>query len=154
MMTHVYAKEGLQLVAAKGGVERMVKICRLSVVEANKILEYAKSLAAQGHRVLGVASANYYEKELPAKQDDFDWKFQGLISLYDPPRPFVKDVLKLFYHAGIRVKLLTGDFPGTAIAVADEIGLLLGRGYVTGEDVMKASDTEMGRMVQEVTIFA
>jgi Ca2+-transporting ATPase len=153
-MTHVYTNEGVYLVAAKGAVERIITVCHLSAGDANKVLGYAKALAAKGHRVLGVASAIYYEKELPAEQDDFEWQFQGLISLYDPPKTFVKDVLRQFYHAGITVKLLTGDFPETAISVADEIGMQSGHGYETGEGVMKASDAEMNRMVQGTSIFA
>ena len=88
------------------------------------------------------------------EEDEFNWKFQGLISLYDPPKFFVKDVFKQFYEAGISIKLLTGDFPETALSIASETGLTVGDGPVSGEQVMKATDDEINRIVRESHVFA
>ena len=154
MMTHVYERDAVRIAAAKGGVERIIRICSLTTDDGSKILRHARSLASKGHRVLGVASAVHEEKELPADQDNFKWKFKGLISLYDPPKAFVKDVFNQFYEAGITVKLLTGDFPETAITIAGETGLKFGEKYATGEEVMKVSDEELSRIAKEINIFA
>ena len=154
MMTHVYQKENYFIAAAKGGIERIIRVCHLPTSESDKIIQQVKFLAAKGHRVLGVASAVHKEKELPANQDDFNWQFEGLISLYDPPKPFVKEVFQQFYQAGITIKLLTGDFPETAITISKETGLKFDAACITGEKIMNASDEELSQIVNEVTIFA
>lgn len=154
MMTHVYEQDDFHLVAAKGAVERIVRICQLDESEAAKILRHAKVLAGKGQRVLGVAGAQHRGNHLPANQDDFAWKFIGLISLYDPPKAYVRDVFRQFYDAGISVKLLTGDFPETAITIAEETGLRSPKTYVTGEEIMKASDGELNLLLESTNIFA
>jgi len=154
MMTHVFEKDGVKLAAAKGAVERILKICKLPDEVAKKVLSHARSMASRGHRVLGVSYAEHNNGELPLNQDDFNWKFKGLISLYDPPRPFVKNIFKQFYEAGIDVKLLTGDFPETAITIANETSMLHGSKYVTGEEIMKATPEELKRIARETEVFA
>ena len=143
MMTHVYEIEKTKVVAAKGALERILRICHLSHQQQNRILEHARTMALKGHRVLGISSAIHTGSSLPLEQDDFDWKFRGLISFYDPPRAFVKTVFKQFYEAGIDVKLVTGDFPETALTIANETGLRHKGNYVTGEQIITASDEEL-----------
>lgn len=154
MMTHVYEKDGSKIVAAKGAVERIIRICKLSKEDEDKILMLTKSFAAQGRRVLGVAAALHEENNLPANEDNFKWKFKGILSLYDPPNSFVKDVLKQFYKAGIDVKLLTGDFPETALSISSEVGLRSNGKIVTGVEVMNASDKELNQLITASNIFA
>lgn len=154
MMTHVFDKDGVKIAAAKGAVERIVKICKLPADETKKVLRLVRAMASRGHRVLGVSSAVHTNGDLPLSQDDFNWKFEGLISLYDPPRPFVKNIFRQFYEAGIDVKLLTGDFPETAITIANETGMHHGSRYVTGEEIMKASPEELKRISKETEVFA
>lgn len=154
MMTHVFEKDGVKVAAAKGAVERILRICKLPDDMAKKVLSHARAMASRGHRVLGVSYAVHSNGELPLNQDDFNWKFQGLISLYDPPRPFVKNIFKQFYEAGIDVKLLTGDFPETAITIANETNMHHGSNYVTGEEIMKATPEELKRIANETEVFA
>ncbi|HET7897197.1 MAG TPA: HAD-IC family P-type ATPase, partial [Flavisolibacter sp.] len=110
MMTHVYKSDDVFLAAAKGGVERLVNVCRLTAGQAAMVQEEAGKMAAKGHRVLAVASAVYRGESFPQMQDNFQWTFEGLLSLFDPPKPGVAAVLQDFYQAGITVKLLTGDY--------------------------------------------
>lgn len=154
MMTHVYEKDGYSLAAAKGAVEKIISICHLGDDAVARILEHTHALAEKGYRVLGVASALHNEKEMPALQEDFKWKFEGLISLYDPPKFFVKEVFRQFYEAGISIKLLTGDFPETALSIASETGLKVMGKSVSGEQVMNATDEEIGQIVREAQVFA
>lgn len=155
MMTHVYKKEDSLLATSKGATERIINVCQLSEQEAQKILAHTRLLAGKGHRVLGVASARVLsENELPEIQDEFNWQFEGLLSLYDPPKPFVKDIFKKFYAAGIDIKLITGDFAETAITIAKETGLQFSGKHVTGEEVMKASDEELIHLAKDTHVFA
>ena len=110
MMTHVYEQENKKIIAAKGAAERIIKICRLDDVSIKKINGQIKILASQGYRVLGVASSIHTDKALPTKQDDFNWKFEGLLALYDAPKKNVAAVFKKFYDAKIDIKIITGDF--------------------------------------------
>jgi P-type Ca2+ transporter type 2C len=154
MMTHLYEIDGKIIAAAKGGVERLVTCCRLSREESNVVIEKTRILASKGHRVLAVASAIHTGGSLPQLQDDFNWKFEGLLSLYDPPKIYVKNVFKECYDAGIDVKLLTGDFPETAMSIADETGMNTEKNYVTGDEVMKTGEDKLYELIKEHHVFA
>jgi Ca2+-transporting ATPase len=153
MMTHVYQRDGNKIVAAKGGVERILRVSGLSESESNNILKIAKQLASKGCRVLGVAGSIHTTDNLPGNQDDYDWKFKGLISLYDPPKPLVKETIKEFNNAGIVVKLVTGDFPETAMTIAGETGIETD-GYVTGKTIMQEPDQNLKAISQKSNVFA
>ena len=152
MMTHVYQKEGVCIAAAKGGLERLVTVCNLPADKKKEVFERAGVLAEKGQRVLGVATAVCHNS-FPQHQDDFAWSFVGLVSLNDPPKPYIGEVLQEFYRAGITVKLLTGDHAQTAVSVAEKIGLQNGKAVFTGEDVMAASAETLDRMVREGALF-
>jgi Ca2+-transporting ATPase len=154
MMTHVYDRNGEIIAAAKGGVERIITVCKLDAELSSKILVYTKQMASKGYRVLGVASAIFQENEFPFSQDDFNWQFIGLIALYDPPKKNINSVFKQFYAAGIHVKLLTGDFPETADTIAKETGLRnMGR-VILGDEVMNVTKEKLKILVTEHNIFA
>ena len=74
-------------------------------------------------RVLGVARANYKEKDLPQDQHDFEFKFVGLVGFEDPIRPNVTKSVRECYDAGIRVIMITGDYPVTAQQIAKQAGI-------------------------------
>lgn len=154
MMTHVYDDGNAKLVAAKGAVERIMAVCRIGETESATIMQYVEALAAKGSRILGVASAIYTGDEMPASQDDFDWQFEGLISLYDPPKKNIKNTFEQFYHAGISIKLLTGDHPGTAVHIANQVGLKNTGSYITGDEVMQLPKATLQQVVNETIIFA
>ena len=154
MMTHVYEDGNRKIVAGKGAVERILPICRLSDSDKKKISRHVQSLAQQGYRVIGVAGAVHTQSQFPAFQDDFNWKFEGLLALYDPPKKNIQQVMKQFYDAKIEVKLITGDYPETAINIAGQVGILNHHQYVTGESIMNMKDNELKQVVKETAIFA
>ena len=85
---------------------------------------------------------------LPVSQNDFNWQFEGLLALYDPPKKNIAEVLKEFYNAGIDVKLITGDYPETAINIAGQTGILNHLKYITGEQVMNMNPEELKTAVK------
>jgi P-type E1-E2 ATPase len=89
------------------------------VVEAND------ALARQGFRVLGLAARPGGEelREMKAQELEQDLVFIGLVAMFDPPRPEVKDAISQCHQAGIRVTMVTGDYGLTAEAIAQQIGL-------------------------------
>ena len=110
-------------------------------------------MAQEGMRVLGVATASLQEMDLPDGQHDFDFKFLGLIGMEDPVRPGVPQAIKECYSAGIRVVMITGDNPGTAQAIARQIGFPSDQ-VITGPELEKLSDQELQNQVRNVCIFS
>jgi Ca2+-transporting ATPase len=154
MMTHVYMFDNKKIAAAKGAAERILRVCHPGEKEEKKILEHVHSLALNGYRVIGVASALHTQPQYPVLQDDFDWKFEGLLALYDPPKKNIQDVFRQFYDAKIKVKMITGDYPETAINIAGQAGILNHQHYVTGETVMNMKEDELRQAVKEIDVFA
>ena len=154
MMTHVYQYQNHKIAAAKGGSERILQICNLDDSTINKVTKHINSQAEKGYRVIAVASAIHNKEDFPPRQDDFNWKFEGFICLYDPPKENIKEVIEDFYKAKIDIKLLTGDHPKTALNVAHLVGIHSHSKYLTGEQVMVMQDNELGEAVIQTNIFA
>jgi P-type Ca2+ transporter type 2C len=153
MMTHVY-KIGVQnIAAAKGAVERIVQVCRMNDTDRQKVIDKARALAANGYRIIAVAKAIFTGNQFPQQQQDYDWLLKGFIALYDPPKKNSRAVIDHFYEAGIKVKLLTGDYPETAMNIAGQVGIWEHSKYVTGEQVMEMSRDELIREAKTTNVF-
>jgi P-type Ca2+ transporter type 2C len=154
-ITHVWniANKKELVVAAKGAPEAIIDLCHLSKKQADKILEKVHIMANEGLRVLGVAKAAH-DCALPKKQHDFAFKFLGLVGLADPVRPTVRDSIKKCYSAGVRVVMITGDYPQTAKNIAKQIGLTPYEKVITGAELTKMSNTRLQQLIQSVNVFA
>lgn len=155
-LSHVWdnsnKKKGL-VIAAKGAPEAIIDLCHLNKTQAKEVLKSAHIMASEGLRILGVAKA-LHKSELPEKQHDFDFEFLGLVALIDPVRPTVTDSIKKCYSAGIRVAMITGDYPETARNIAKQIGLIPNDKIITGVELAKMSDAKLQKQIQSVNIFA
>jgi Ca2+-transporting ATPase len=154
MMTHVYLSDNTQIVAGKGAPERILRICKLNEIDKKKIQEIVQQMASSGYRVLGICSVANHVGSFPEQQDDFNWKFEGLLALYDPPKKNVNQVFKKWYDAGINIKLVTGDYAETAINIAGQVGIKEHEKYMTGEELMQFSSEELQRRVKDINIYA
>ena len=154
MMTHVRQIDGEMVVAGKGAVEHILAVCHLAPAEAEEIRRVARQLSGQGYRVLGVARGTYAPPDFPANQDDFTWAFLGLVALENPPKANAAAVLRSFAEAGIRVKMITGDFPETAQAIARQIGLPGAETLLTGPQVMALDAAELRLRAADTAVFA
>ena len=110
-------------------------------------------MAQAGLRVLGVAEAALDGADLPENQRAFALRFLGLVGLADPLRASVPGAVALCRSAGIRVIMITGDYPATAQAIAAQAGLKGGR-VIDGTEFQAMSDADLATAVQDVTIFA
>ncbi|HOI77869.1 MAG TPA: cation-translocating P-type ATPase [Methanofastidiosum sp.] len=155
-MTHVFKPSGRKdyLVAAKGAPEAIVDLCHLDKKEKERILAQVADIANNGLRVLGVAKSTFSGSKLPEDQHDFDFKFLGLIGLMDPVRDSVPSAVKEAYGAGIRVIMITGDYPNTAQNIARQIGLKNPEERITGDELDKISDEELKERIKTVNIFS
>ncbi len=143
------------MIAAKGAPEAIADLCHFNEQQNNELAKNISTMAEEGLRVLGVAKALFRQtSELPLQQHDFKFEFVGLIGLSDPVRPNVADAIKECYSAGIRVVMITGDYPGTARAIARQISLTEGAEIVTGPEINGMSSAELEERVRKVNIFA
>ena len=124
-MSHVWkAVEGqANVVAAKGAPEAIVDLCHMDVVAQARVADAVQAMAAQGLRVLGVARSRFEGMDWPAIEHDFEFEFVGLLGLADPLRAEIPAAVKEALSAGIRVVMITGDYPATAQAIALAAGL-------------------------------
>jgi magnesium-transporting ATPase (P-type) len=115
-----------------------------------------KKLSSQGLRVLAAASRDVWTDMVDLNPEDLEegMVFIGLIGIIDPPRPEAVEAIRNCRRAGIRVKMITGDHAGTALAIGQEMGLSEAVHAITGAELEAASDEELRRLVQENDIFA
>jgi Ca2+-transporting ATPase len=142
------------VIAAKGAPEAIADLCHLSAEHQTALELHISALAERGLRVLGVAKAQFRPAELPAEQHEFAFEFLGLIGLDDPVRPTVRQAVQECYDAGIRVIMITGDYPGTARNVAESIGLVPRDEIITGPELEKIDDRALQERIKRVCIFA
>ena len=110
-------------------------------------------MAAEGLRVVGVAKATHEGMHWPESQRDFPFVFLGLVGLADPLRSSVPAAVRECRSAGIRVVMITGDYPATARAIAQRAGLDASEA-LTGDAIEHLDDSELARRTRTVGIFA
>lgn len=155
-MTQVWQRQKGDInffVAAKGAPEAIAQLCRLVPKVADAVRHDVEDMAARGLRVLGVAQATHLRADWPKSQRDFNFEFLGVVGLADPLRSSVPDAVAECRSAGIRVVMITGDYPATARAIAHQAGLDVQQ-LLSGKDLEELSDSELLERVPAVTVFA
>ncbi len=155
-LSHVWkSPEGKDyIVAAKGAPESIGDLCHLNNDEINRVKQIVNEMASQGLRVIGVAKAKFKKENLPPEQHDFQFKFVGLIGLNDPIRQGVTKAIKECYSAGIRIVMITGDYPITAKCIAQDIGLRNPDNILTGIELAELNSEVLREKVKDINIFA
>jgi Ca2+-transporting ATPase len=139
--------------AAKGAPEAIFALCRLDPAEVERLHAVIGRLAQDGLRVLGVATATG-AGPLPDAPDDRPFVFQGLVGFQDPLRLDVPAALAEAGRAGIKVVMITGDHPATALAIGRAAGLDAAAGVLTGPEVAAMTLEALADRVRRVRIFA
>ncbi len=157
------------VIAVKGAPDVVLNLCThyqsiddkpvaLTKESRQRILDANDSMTKEALRVLGVAYR--LDQDVPdtgasAEELEHDLVFVGLIGMIDPPRAEVKPALLRALKAGIRTVMITGDFPNTARAIAESIGLLRpGHKVISGAELDKVSDEQLKNIVQDTDVFA
>ncbi|MEG1899450.1 MAG: cation-translocating P-type ATPase [Bacteroidales bacterium] len=143
-----------KIIATKGAPEAIFDLCHLSPDSITKYANAVQKMASEGLRVLGVAKSNISCNELPQIQHDFNFEFIGLIGLSDPIRPQVPIAVQECHKAGIRVIMITGDYPVTAQNIAREIGLTNYSNCITGQELAVMSEEELSERIKTTDVFA
>ncbi len=141
------------VIASKGAPETIAELCGLDPQARAAMQTLVEAMASAGLRVLGVAEARWRGDEFPESQRGFDFAFRGLVGLHDPLRASVPEAVRNCRNAGIRVVMITGDYPATAQAIARQAGIDAGE-VVTGAMLAQMDDVELARRVRDITIFA
>ncbi len=161
--------KGWDVIAVKGAPDVVLDLCNqylgmdnqpcpMDNAARQRILDANDAMTKDALRVLGVAGR--VERDVPngeIKLEDVerDLVFIGLIGMIDPGRPEIRPALAKASTAGIRTVMITGDYPNTARAIAESIGLLRpGHKVVTGAEVDRMSDDELKAVIEETDVFA
>jgi Ca2+-transporting ATPase len=157
-MSHVWrasAKAGAFVIAAKGAVEGVLAHCRIDAAGRTHMLEATDRLATRGLRVLAVAGRYTDHLGADRAEDECDLTAYGLLGFQDPLRPEVAGAVNECQRAGIRVKMITGDYPLTAHAVAEAAGIRHEDAWiVTGDELTVLGDAERDDRIDRAAIFA
>jgi P-type Ca2+ transporter type 2C len=142
------------VIASKGAPEAIADLCHFTLQQLENLATSINIMAADGLRMLGVAQARFSLPDLPRGQHDFSFEFLGLVGFADPVRPQVKDAVRECHSAGIRVIMMTGDYPLTAQNIARQIGLPGDTGAINGPELDAMGDDALRDRIRTATIFA
>ena len=162
------AKREWHIIAVKGAPDVVLNLCshiqtinngdvKLNDEERKKVLAANDAMTGNALRVLGVAyrMVPVLPDEINSEELEKDLTFVGLIGMIDPARTEVNEALTTAREAGIRTIMITGDYPNTARAIAEEIGLLqAGHKVMTGAEIDALTDEEMNENVKVTDVYA
>jgi Ca2+-transporting ATPase len=155
------------VIAVKGAPDVVLNLCTQTLGMDDKpraldeaarlrILDANDAMTKEALRVLGVAYRVEREvREVSVDALEHDLVFVGLLGMIDPPREEVKPALERAQQAGIRTMMITGDFPNTARAIAEAIGLLRpGHNVMTGAELDQISEEKLNAIIETTDVFA
>lgn len=152
-VSHLYSKtKGSYVLGSKWAPEAIMRLCKCSPKERKEIEKQVQALAEQWLRVLWVAKAE--SKSIPEKQTDITYTFIWLLWLKDPIRAQVPQAIKECYKAGVRVIMITGDYPITAKHIADEIGIQHTENILTGDELRTLPKMELEKRIKITNLYA
>jgi Ca2+-transporting ATPase len=142
------------VVACKGAPEAIADLCALSPELRAAVLREATTMAQDGLRVLGVAQGSAESGTLPPEQRGLHLTYVGLLGLADPLRENVPAAVAECHAAGIRVVMITGDYPSTAQSIGRSAGIANCDDVITGSELEHMPEPELARRIHSVGIFA
>jgi Ca2+-transporting ATPase len=146
---HVWrAPCGARRVAIKGAPETVLRLCRIP-----EQMEAVRVAAAGGMRVLAAAEAAWDSEPLE-DPERYPFRFVGFVKLADPVRASVPEAVSECRAAGIRVVMITGDYPGTALRIAADAGIDVSGGALAGTDIARMDAPALAEAARRVNVFA
>ena len=154
-MSHIWqvANTAKHVISAKGAPEAIIRLCHMTPQQQTHWETAIGHMAETGLRVLAVAEGHHSGTAWPTTSHEIDFKFLGLIGLSDPIRDEVPAAMSECHQAGIRVVMITGDYPKTARVIASQAGMPSGD-LLTGDEVESLNDTELRQRMQQVNVCA
>ena len=152
-MSNVWAEGDALSITAKGAPEAIADLCRLSPDARAAMQAAVKDMAAQGMRVLAVATATPPDRNWAKSQAEYAYTLTGLTGLADPLRPSAAAAVAECRSAGIRVVMITGDHAITARHIATQAGIADGD-VLIGDELTALDDAQLAERIKTVTVFA
>ncbi len=164
MSVTVRNKKGKETLFVKGAIDFMLDLCDkyissngitiLTPIDKVTILEANEKMAISALRVIGTAYKEYNTSS-DIKLRESGLTFIGMVGMMDPPRPEVSKAIEKCILSGIRPIMITGDHKLTAAAIGKELGILPSNKYLlTGEELDKLNDNELGKASGKVSVYA
>jgi Ca2+-transporting ATPase len=163
-MTTLHGSGERVVAYSKGAPEAVLARCSNALgidgpmaFEPDGVMAEVERLAGEGYRVLAIAKREFSTLPEPLEPEttEQDLTFLGLIALIDPPRPEVPQAVADCLTAGITPVMITGDHPGTAMAIARRLGIMDDeQATLSGDELAKLSDEEFARVVESVRVYA
>jgi P-type Ca2+ transporter type 2C len=162
LMTTVHKQKRGYRIYTKGAVDELVKVCS-GILFDGKVQPFRKAdyawieqanerMAASALRVLAVA---YRDSEVLPKEPEKDLVFIGMVGMIDPPRPEAKEAVAICRSAGIKPVMITGDHKITALAIAQDLGILKReREAITGAELSQMSDNQLAANIEQYSVYA
>jgi Ca2+-transporting ATPase len=146
---------GELVVACKGAPEAVGALCRLGADASERVATQARVLASDGLRVLGVARGELPRDAIPPDDPaELALAWIGVVGLVDPVRPTVRAAIEECHAAGIRVVMITGDYPATAQHIAREIGIDHGTAVLSGSELAALDESALLARIRSIDVFA
>ncbi len=154
LMTTLHREAAGVVAYVKGAPEVVLPRC-LAADQLTVVLEQAEALAAEGYRVLALAQRHFEGVPEDLTTAEQGLSLLGLVALIDPPRPEAKAAVAECRGAGITPVMITGDHPGTALAIAARLGIVDdGAAVITGPQLKQLSDAAFSERVKTVRVYA
>jgi len=164
MATHHRDSDGEPWIFVKGAPERILDVCAFqmnhdggtSPLDVDTWHRMATATAAQGLRLLALACKRTAPEGVRLSFADVEtgYVLLALVGLIDPPREEAVRAVHECHHAGIRVKMITGDHVETARAIGAQLAIGIGKPAITGAEVATMDDADLRRVAMEVDVFA
>lgn len=151
--THVFDQDGCYITALIGAPERVLSHCALTQTEQRRLEESIEQLTSQGLRCVAIATKS---SRLQASHKTLDHlSLLAIVAMQDTIHPEAKEAIGLAKAAGIRVVMITGDHPNTAIAIATSVGIYSPEdGVITGDQLSSIPEEKLPTYLRSTTVFA
>lgn len=153
IMGRIVIENEIRLACMKGAPEVVASLCSLTYIELNQIKLDVNAMAKDGFRVLGIAQSESTDTN-PETISTLTWKWKGLIGFEDPIREEVPNAIQQLRTAGVRVVMITGDYPETAKYIANKINLSDNIRCITGAEFDAMNDEELAKKISSINLFA
>jgi Ca2+-transporting ATPase len=145
---------GERRVAIKGAPETVLALARVEGAALQGAMEEVERASARGLRLLAIGETSWDRAEWPADPREYRFTWLGFVALADPLRTGVPEAVATCRRAGIRIVMITGDYPGTALAIARQAGIDVEGGALTGAEIAEMDAAALAKAARRVNVFA
>jgi P-type Ca2+ transporter type 2C len=145
---------GEKRVVIKGAPETVLGLCRLGAAELKRAMKEVEAASERGFRLLAIAEEWWSGADWADDPCQYQFTWLGFVALADPLRAGVPEAIAQCRRAGVRIVMITGDFPGTALAIARQAGIAVDSGVLTGAEIAELDEAHLADTVRSINVFA